>query len=261
MKKLIGIIILILILLSCSRTEGPHITTYNGVTIRFRHLVNNSELKKDTLKYVNAAGQQYMVNDLQYFISSVKFHKCNGNWYEIKSDDGLHYTDIDIPSTCDWEIKDILPEGCYDSLSFIFGLDENDNISNRFPDPPMRDMFWPEVLGGGYHYMKMNLKWKNDTMSEQRPFMMHLGIGQIYSQPGSNPGDIIGFIQNYFPVVMPFNLIIDHSVATEFTIKMNIGKWFSGDNVFDLSQYPMGIMQNQEGMFRAIQNGRNAFSL
>jgi hypothetical protein len=42
---------------------------------------------------------------------------------------------------------------------------------------------------------------------------------------------------------------------------MNIEKWFDGVNTFDFKNYPKGIMQNQEGMFRGCQNGKNAFSL
>ena len=45
------------------------------------------------------------------------------------------------------------------------------------------------------------------------------------------------------------------------TIVMNIEKWFDGNNAFDFSAYPMGIMQSQPGMHYAVSNGENAFSI
>ena len=42
---------------------------------------------------------------------------------------------------------------------------------------------------------------------------------------------------------------------------MNVDRWFDGQNAFNFTAYPMGIMQDQEGMFKACQNGRRVFGL
>jgi hypothetical protein len=42
---------------------------------------------------------------------------------------------------------------------------------------------------------------------------------------------------------------------------MNVDKWFDGNNAFDFAAYPNGIMQNEAGMFKACQNGKQAFSI
>jgi hypothetical protein len=42
---------------------------------------------------------------------------------------------------------------------------------------------------------------------------------------------------------------------------MMIDRWFDSENAFDFSRYPMGIMQNQEGMFYACQNGKFVFTV
>ena len=54
--------------------------------------------------------------------------------------------------------------------------------------------------------MKMNLKWKNNSMSQAFPFMFHLGIGQVYASDTINTDSIIGFVQNYFRVSLPCKL-------------------------------------------------------
>jgi len=249
------------ILLTCKEkgTIDP-IKVDNGTLLfQFIHLNNGKLLLFDTMIYKTSLGNHYMINDLQYFISGVQLHNANGKWIRISSDQGIHYTDARDQSTCIWKVTDPIPYGKYDSVTFIFGLDEKNNISYRFPDPPQRNMFWPEILGGGYHYMKMNLKWKDNSMIDPMPFMFHLGIGQIYKGDSVNTDSITGYVHNYFTVTSFVPLSIAENKVTQVNIIMNIEKWSDSQNAFDFSQYPMGIMQDQAGMQKACMNGRNAF--
>ena len=107
----------------------------------------------------------------------------------------------------------------------------------------------------------MNLKWKNPSMNDLMPFMFHLGIGQVYKGNVTDPDSIIGYVPNYFTVRLPFyHKMKEGEVKNSWMIMMNIEKWFDGFYTFDFTDYPKGIMQNQEGMFTAAKNGRNAFS-
>jgi hypothetical protein len=248
---------------SCVKENAPYITPVEQdvhVNISFMHLFDGEPLKFDTLIYETSIGNRYMVTDLQYFISCVRLHQAGGKWIDINTDHEVHYIDGRVPETWSWILKKSAPEGAMDSISFVFGMDSENNYSYRFPDPPERDMFWPEVLGGGYHYMKMNLKWKNPSMNDLMPFMFHLGIGQIYKGNSINPDSIIGYVPNYFIVRLPFfHSLKNGEVFNMWGIIMNIEKWFDGASAFDFADYPKGIMQNQEGMFEATRNGRNAF--
>lgn len=249
---------------SCVKDNSPYISPVKQdvhANISFMHYADGAPLKFDTLIYVTSTGNKYMINDLQYFVSCIRLHQKGGKWIDINPDHENHYIDARVPDTWQWVLTMTAQEGAMDSISFIFGLDSENNISYRFPDPPERDMFWPQILGGGYHYMKMNLKWENNNIPELRPFMFHLGIGQMYSGVTHDPDSIIGFIQNYFTVKLPLEMnLVNVSTSYQlWIIKMNIDKWFEGEVVFNFSDYPMGIMQNQEGMFMACRNGRNAF--
>jgi hypothetical protein len=259
--KIAPLTLLSVVLISCHKNdtcEGTLIKNGN-ILIRFAHLNNGNELLFDTMIYKTSVGNQYLIDDLQYFISGFQLHKAKDKWLQIGSDKGIHYIDAQDKSTFLWKVTDGIPPGIYDSVSLIFGLDAADNISFRFPDPPERDMFWPEILGGGYHYMKMDLKWKNNSMTNPMPFMFHLGIGQMYQGDSTNTDSIIGYIQNYFTVKSASPFVIDENKITQISFIMNIEKWFDSQNAFDFSDYPMGIMQNQLGMYRACLNGRNAF--
>jgi hypothetical protein len=252
-----------LVLSSCIKNHSLEITpiNYGNIIFTFSHKVNGEPLKFDTLFYHTSVGNEYMVNDLQYFISHVSVHSVKGKWYDITTHDGIHYVDARDNFSCSWWVNDLMSAGIYDTVAFIFGLDEKQNISGRFPDPPERDMFWPDILGGGYHYMKMNLKWKNSTMEQTLPFMFHLGIGQVYASDTINTDSIIGFVQNYFRVSLPCKLDLTGGGYHQVMLQMNVDRWFDGQYAFNFSDYPDGIMQNQEGLFRACKNGRNAFDV
>jgi len=235
--------------------------THGNVIFTFAHNINGGSLKFDTLLYQTSTGNQYMVNNLQYFISRVSLHAVNSRWNAVQTDDGIHYIDASDNNSCTWWVNDVLPSVSYDTISFIFGLNEDQNISGRYPNPPEKDMSWPAILGGGYHYMMLDLKWKNDTMTRMQPFNLHLGIGQVYAGNSVNTDSIIGFVQNYFKISLPLNLDLSKSVYHQILIVMNIEKWFDSQYAFNFSSYPDGIMQDQEGMFKACMNGRKAFSV
>jgi hypothetical protein len=260
---MLPLLVLVTLSLSSCRHEVSEPPVINpSVIIKFSHWVQNTPLSLDTMIYSTASGNAYMVNDVQYFISDVVFYRRGGMNYHVTDDDSIHYADIRIQPTLSWKLETLLPEGMYDSLSFTFGMNEQRNRSNRFSDPPERDMFWPDVLGGGYHYMKMNLKWKNDTMPLPEPFNFHLGIGQISSRAGTSSDSIIGFVQNFFTVTLPLSSFeISNNTIAVLDLRMNIEKWFDGEVAFNFAGYPYGTMQDESAMENACRNGRHAFEI
>jgi hypothetical protein len=267
MKTLVAMFLasfLLVIAVSCKKDEpAPVPPGETGlVSVRFEHHVDSVPLELDTLKYVTDGGIQYKVTDLQYFISRITLYKHGGEPVVLSDGDSIRYIDLRLPETRQWQAAGTIEAGDYDSVAFTFGLDDMQNISNRFPDPPERDMFWPEVLGGGYHHMKLNSVWKNCCTNIQSPFMMHLGTGQIYSSVTPDPDSIIGFVPNWFHVCIPASsFTVDAADTLTIGIVMNIDHWFNGPpNLLDLSTLPQGIMQNQELMSRIRENGMGAFT-
>jgi hypothetical protein len=217
----------------------------------FKANVDAAALQTSVMKYTNQAGNLYEVDELQYFISEIQFTTVDGQVFTIESDSSIHYIDLDIPSTLEWAPADCLPVTGYKSISFVFGINEAKNKMGLFVNPPERDMFWPDMMGGGYHYMKMNGKWKatGDTV---KPFNLHLGIGM------NDDGTV--FYQNYFKVTLPLNIQTNPD-NNEFTLTMNIEKWFESPNLWDWNVTGGQIMQNQEAMARACANGANVFEV
>jgi hypothetical protein len=257
MKKKFTVAMLVLIsgifVLSSCRQQPQ----YGHLKIMFKHSVGKQPLEYDTLKYVNAAGNHYMVTNIQYFISDICLHKPNGDSVLLNTKNHIHYVDTDLPKTWQWNLKDSIPAGKYSSISFTFGMNKKENRSLRFPNPPESAMFWPQYLGGGYHYMKLNGKWI-DTTGSLHPFNFHLGIGQIYDSTGK----ITRFVQNYFKVTLPASsFTVKNGQTVDLILNMNVNKWFENPNIYDLNVWGGKIMQNQKAMHLACENGHDVFSI
>jgi hypothetical protein len=259
-KILLPSIILVLVLFSGCNDNKEKVVEEAKITIHFEHKIDGIKLQTDTLKYTNAAGNQYLVSEIQYFISDVTFYKNGGDSVFFDGLEDIHYVDSDIPETQTWDIADNFPAGIYDSIAFTFGISEEKNISGSFVNPPESYMFWPDFLGGGYHYMKLNGNWLEAGQTIQTtPFNLHLGIGQIYY---SFPDSITGFIQNDFRVSLPGSSFeIAGGDKKQITLTMNIENWFKEPNIYDLDIIGGSTMQNQEAMQKLKENGHNVFSV
>ena len=259
-RRAINFAIILLFLTGCEDEPLEEPLSENGkIVFTFEHLIDGEPVLFDTLMYTNEAGNPYLVNEIQYFISDVTLFHQNDDPILIEAWKDKHYVDTDLPETHRWEVYDDIPPGVYDSVHFRFGIAEAKNISFMYPNPPERDMFWPEYLGGGYHYMKLNGKWLPAAQVLQTvPFDFHMGIGQVYYQ---DTDSITGFIHNDFIVSLKNSgFTISKGEKKKCTVTMNVDKWFKEPHLYDHDVYGGYIMQNQEAMEKAKENGHNVFT-
>ena len=245
-KKLWLFLVSALLCCGCCRIPGGHIK------LNFSFVVDNDSLRLDTCMYQNAAGNLYEVNDVQFFISHVRLETASGEIVEIADNQGIHYTDIRIPGTLSWNIADVLPAEEYKSITFVFGLEGEQNTTGFFPNPPENNMSWPDMIGGGYHYMKINGRWIDESGVRQ-PFNLH--SGKISNSDGT-------FADNTFTVTLPLeNFAVIHKETSDITLQMNINAWFSNPNTFDFNVFGGSIMQNREAQEVLRENGWDVFSV
>ncbi|MEI6683223.1 MAG: MbnP family protein [Bacteroidota bacterium] len=261
MRYILVFVLPLFLLAGCSKSSETNYTGSGQVQFEFSHQVGQKRLVLDTLLYLTTTNHHYKVADLQYFVSDFILYRQGGKPVRILSGQGIHYVDVRVPVTLAWAPADGIGSGTYDSVSFTFGISAGKNISNTFPNPPERDMAWPDILGGGYHYMKMNLEYTGQAASGLKPFMFHLGIGQLYSTASPNPDSITGYVQNDFRVTIPARFTVVPGKVCRIGFTMQVDRWFDGPETFDFDDYPGGIMQFQEGMHKACLNGRHAFFL
>jgi len=252
MKKIFFILIISIFLVGCGNKEET-----GTIDLQFTHRVDGKTLILDQLIYTNAAGNVYQINEVKYFISNLYLLKTNNEWVKITQNEGIHYADLAYPNSLTWNLAEI-KEDDYKGISFIFGLNEADNQSNRFVNSPEKDFFWPLPLGGGYHYMQINGKWKNSE-GNIKNMNFHTGIGQQYKDNVIAVDSIYAFIHNYFRVDLPVDFTVEKNKTTKLNLIMNIDKWFSTPIVYDHDYFGGGIMQNQEAQEVIRQNGKNVF--
>ena len=252
---------LLLINVSCNNDKPEENETSGHISFSLTHLVDGLALQKDNMKYVNAAGNPYEINQVMYFISDVTLHKSDGTKKLISDWKDIHYVDIDIPETLNWDVYDDIPAGAYDSVSFIFGITGEKNKSFMFVNPPEVNMMWPDILGGGYHYMMINGSWK-DNSNVIKSYAFHMGIGQLYKSNVIEVDSIYAFVQNYFNVKLSNSAFtVEENKTRHFEIIMNIDSWFKTPHIYDHNYWGGAIMQKQPAMQMVKENGFDVFQV
>ena len=221
-----------LIIMTFSSCEKPNQT---DLTINFTHTVDAEELTTNSMVYSNSAGENYDVRTLKYLISDITLHAENGN--EIILSD-IHFIDISEESTFSFTVEDF-PNNNYTSISYKMGLDTIKNTNNLHINEIYHSaMAWPETNGGGYHYMKLEGAYNNDSTF----YNTHTG--------GTMGGDYS------FNNVDNISLTIDDDLGdVSININMDINNWYNSPNQIDFSSYGMGIMMNMMMQMDIKMNG------
>lgn len=237
----------VLILSSC---ESPKDTS---LTINFTHTVDGVSLvlgqgclsgneclpdhscctDGDLLPYVTANGEHYNIGRLNYLISNVFLHLGNGTEIPLK---GVHFVDAENSSTLTFSYSDPLANNTYSHISFTMGLDSSINNSNTYVeeswDPTME---WPDPMGGGYHYMK--LEGDFDT------------ITQGYA---THTGPTMG-MDHSFDLSFPLNLEVTDNLGNVcLDINMEINNWYQNPHNINLAA---GIMMDMPKQMQLQSNG------
>lgn len=258
-KSVIFLLILATLLGSCRKDKQEEVKS--RMLIHFEHKVDGEPLATDQMIYTNAAGNVYEVTEVMYFISDLKLHHSDGTVVEPATWEDIYYIDTNIPSTTTWNLPGDIPAGVYDSITFVFGISEEKNQSYIFVNPPEVNMAWPDLLGGGYHYLMLN-GWWLDPDDVRQSYNFHLGIGQIYENDSGQVKDIIGFVQNYFTVKADGPAFeVEDGMLIEAGLTMHIENWFQNPYIYDHNQWGGAIMQNQAAMQMGCENGRDVFTV
>ena len=253
-KSRLLVLLLALLTMACTKhTEKAEIDLNIG------YVINDKPLVTDTLCYENEAGNRFLITEIQWFLSNIQLLDQNGTWHTLKHLDAMDsnvmetehifYIDTDIPESHTLRGQKI-PVGHYSMLRFTFGLDENDNQTGIFNDSPESEMFWPDMLGGAYHYMKLNGKFVS-LEGRLNPLAIHLGIGQNE--------DCTEFYHNYFIVEFPIDFDVKANTENSIDLTMVIDNWFRYSNTIDFNVYGSSIMQNQAAQQALKENGQNVF--
>lgn len=236
MKRFLSLIVSLLFCTAISAQDG----------IKFKFTCDGNPLQLNQMIYKSKRGLTYQVAQCQYFISDITIVYKDKTIKRFAN--SVHYVDVEIPNTLQWIPSEDFSLKNADSMIFTFGLDSVQNRSYRFKNPPENLMFWPDYLGGGYHYMKTNILYL-DTLNQINAFNCHIGRGQVYNADG----EPIEYINNDFRVIIPIKTEDNFAI-----INLDISTIFNYPNAELFTDY-RGIMNNQKAMKIFSENIKAAF--
>lgn len=254
MKPRLLVIVLALMVTACTKPNEKA-----EIYLNLGYEVNGKSLVTDTLCYENEAGNQFLITEIQWFLSNIELKNESGDWMMLHQPgladtldiSRIYYIDTDIPESQTLHSSPV-NLGHYTAIRFTFGLDETDNQTGLFTDPPESEMFWPDMLGGGYHYMKLNGKYL-DSEDRLAPMAIHLGIGQNEN--------CTEFYQNYFIVELPIKFTAKANTKNQLDLTMVIDNWFRNPHTIDFNEFGSHIMQNQAAQRFLKDNGKDVFRI
>jgi len=236
----------------------------------FEHHWEDSIVRFDgTTQYINAAGNILTFEKsrpIEYFISDLKINTVSlpaGNNLNI------HYINSDSAYST-FLFTHRIPKRNFNTISFTFGIDSTKNKSNLFSNPPQKDMFWPENMGGGYHHMKMDGKWRNAGGITDQGFGLHLGdlkktvYDTTWTQSVVSGLDSISKIdtvvrtfRNSFPVSISKHFEIRENEITTITVIMDMKQWMENPYMWDFNVMGGAIMSRERAMDSLKINGEH----
>jgi len=221
-----------------------------AVSIEMTQVVDGAALMMNTANkpYTNASGQDYNVSRLQYLISDVTFNKVGGGSTTIE---GYHYVDLADSTTLLYSPTTKIPEGSYESISFTFGFDEEDNVDNAYPELNVLNWNWPGMLGGGYHFMR--LEGDYDSLGTSKIFRTHMGTAR------NNNNMPPTFEANHLDITLA-NSAITVDSDFSFSLVMDIAQWYEDTYQWDFNVYNAPIMPIYDAQKRLNENGPTVFS-
>ena len=239
MKNILTFLCIPIFIFSSCTSEEENI----NITLNFTHDWDGVEITdKDfnELKFTNANGEKVSIENLRYLISNISLV------------DGKNYHLVNFTENTGTSIKvSDLTEGNY-ALSFRFGFSDEDNETGVYKDLNSVSFNVPGMLGGGYHYMQFDGKYR-DNNNEEAGFNYHT----IRAVDKTDPDNLI-LEDTSFEINLG---TVSVSNNTNIEVKVNLAEWFKNPNEWDLNELNTVLMPNFKAQKMMNANGKSVFSL
>lgn len=224
--------------------EQPVVDNESQITVAFNHNFGGLPVSKqifNQFNYVNANNDTLSITKLRYLISDLKLYTLSGDSIELGN---YKLIDLDDPTTLTWQVN--TDRGNYAAIGFNFGFDTTDNMGN-YTDLNSVNWNWPAGIGGGYHNMQFEGKYKYNGADSS--YAYHYGTA-------SNGGN---HHQNHIRVMLGGISLNQENVT--LNINMDLSQWFENPILWDLNALHSMLMPNYNAQLMMRANGYNVFSL
>jgi hypothetical protein len=215
-----------------------------NVTLKFTHNWDGTPVTAsdfNSFNYVTENGESVSMERLRYVVSNINL-----------GGESKPYQLVDLGNNSGFEIIFNNVVQGVNNLNFTFGFSDTDNIDGVYQDLNTVSFNVPGMLGGGYHYMQFDGKYK-DTNNLDANFNYHAIRAVNRSDPNNLIFEDTSFLVDFGSVTITNNATIE--------IKMNIAEWFKNPNTWDLNQLNTVLMPNFEAQKLISANGKSVFYL
>lgn len=255
MKKIVLLLSLLFVAVSCSNNDddgndpvddGPAEVNYRA-TLTFTQNWGGTEVTNqdyNSTVFTNDFGTELQITRLRYLVSRVELINANNERFPLTD---YQLIDLGNPNTNVVLPPIEIPAGAY-RVAFVYGFNEEDNVSNQYSDLNTVLWNWPEDLGGGYHFLQMDGNY--NVNSDPLPFNYHNGTAR---QSEGN------FVANH--VVFDFPQLTAVGTDVEVEIAMDLSEWFKDPNQWNLNEWNTDLMGNFDAQRDMNANSGSVFSV
>lgn len=216
---------------------------FGSVVLNLNTNVEGDPVEIEKLQYATAAGHTYSVVNLKYYLSDIVLYDDNGGPFAFSN---VHLFDIHQAGTERIEIDNV-PNGTYNVISFVFGLDEGLNVDGGLENTLDNiNMEWPIPGDQGYHYMKFEGRYDSLNTGVLRSYNVHTG---------ATLGN-----QNYIRFNLAFSDTEVNSNTWMMDLNMDLNEWFHNPYNFDFVGHER-IMMDQDAQETLKANGADVFTI
>ncbi len=206
--------------------------------------IENADYENTT--YINERGESLTISKLVYLISDITFTDAQGNSFSAGD-----YNLVDAREGVNLSFTPdvVIQEGTY-NVSFTFGFDDEDNAGD-YPDLNSADGgVWivPMMMGGGYHYMKLEGKYLNTQTNPES----EVGFAYHTIRANDNSTSPITLQDTSFTVDLGDVLIEE---GTNIEVQMNVAEWFKNPHTWNLYELYSMLMPNFDAQILMSENG------
>jgi len=247
MKKILALFLLTTIFYSCGEDLDDNISTQAEVIFKLNHTFDDTAINVDNynaLNLTNANGEMLNIDRIRYLISRIELVNTSGFSYILKD---YNLTDLSDINTYKFNGNLAIPTGTY-TLKLVWGFNEVDNLG-EYPELNTASWNWPDMLGGGYHFLQFDGFYNVDTASSS-PFNFHNGTAKV--------SDGV-FEQNFATIELPNEIFVEQN--TTIQLNFDIAELFKNPNTWDLNVLDTPLMPNYNAQKMMQENVQSVFSI
>lgn len=216
-----------------------------ALDLAFSHVLGEMPVAFDTIRYHNAAGNEFSVTHLEYLVSAFRFHDMDGK--EVFRKDTAFIIDGRDSSTWQHSLRGV-PNVHLSGFTFTFGLNPCLNQAGALPPTDRSvNLFWPEQWGGGYHFMKMEGHFRK-AVGGISGYAAHIGSRKI-------PAEVVDQANHFDIGTAALHLSPAPGSRVKIDVAMELSHWFGPGRSYDFNTFGGAVMNDFEAQEILRTNG------